>query len=203
MKKITVYGNNYRIGEFFQTGISYIFSKLFWKNVRLICYPIFMRGRRNIYYGKGFSTGYNCRFDLLVNNKVTLTIGENCDLGDYAHISAMNNIYIGDNFLCGNFVYIGDNSHGLYKCFGDEKQSDPKISPKERPIYADSIYVGNNVWVGEHCSILSGAHIGNGCIIGANSVVNSIIPENSIAVGTPAKVVKKWNEAKKVWEKVI
>ena len=49
--------------------------------------------------------------------------------------------------------------------------------------------MGNDVWIGAHSVILSGVKIGNGAIIGANSVVSKDIPDYAIAVGSPAKVV--------------
>ena len=52
------------------------------------------------------------------------------------------------------------------------------------------IFIGNDVWIGAQCVILSGAHISDGCVIGANSVVASYIPPYSIAIGSPAKVIK-------------
>lgn len=52
------------------------------------------------------------------------------------------------------------------------------------------IVIGNDVWIGTKCSILSGVTIGNGAIIGANSVVSSDIPDYAIALGSPARVVK-------------
>lgn len=202
MKKITVYSNAYTFSEFFRTGVSFIFTKLFWRKAKLVRYPVYMHGKKNIEYDAGFNIGFNCRFDLLTEN-VTLRVGRNCDLGNYTHISALNDVRIGDDFICGDCVYIGDTSHGLYRVVGDEEQSDPSSSPKERPVYAGSVSVGNNVWVGEHSAILPGAKIGNGCVIGANSVVNGVIPDNCIAVGSPARVIKKWNKDTHLWEKVI
>lgn len=52
------------------------------------------------------------------------------------------------------------------------------------------IIIENDVWVGTHCVILSGAHISNGAVIAANSVVTGYIPPYAIAAGTPAKVIK-------------
>lgn len=52
------------------------------------------------------------------------------------------------------------------------------------------IKIGNDVWIGAQSIILSGARIGDGAIIGANSVVSGDIPPYAIAVGTPAKVIK-------------
>jgi|LauGreDrversion4_2_1035121.scaffolds.fasta_scaffold03025_2 virginiamycin A acetyltransferase len=52
------------------------------------------------------------------------------------------------------------------------------------------IIIGHDVWIGTQCVVLSGVKIGNGAIIGANSVVSSDIPAFAIAVGNPAKVIK-------------
>lgn len=66
--------------------------------------------------------------------------------------------------------------------FGHEKRTD---------IYSNgAIEIGNDVWIGTHCVILSGAKIGNGAIIAANSVVVGDIPAYAIAGGNPAKVLK-------------
>lgn len=56
------------------------------------------------------------------------------------------------------------------------------------------IIVGNNVYIGEDSLILPGVHIGNNVIIGARSVVTKDIPDNSVAVGTPCKVIKSSDE---------
>ena len=56
---------------------------------------------------------------------------------------------------------------------------------EERPVF-----VGNDVWLGDRVIILPGVHIGDGCIIGAGSVVTRDIPPYSVAAGIPAKVIK-------------
>ena len=48
--------------------------------------------------------------------------------------------------------------------------------------------------------ILPGSKIGDGCIIGANAVVSGFVEEKSVAVGAPARVVKKWSDEKNQWE---
>ena len=60
----------------------------------------------------------------------------------------------------------------------------------ELPLKGDTV-VGNDVWFGQNVTVLPGVHIGDGAIIGANSVVASDIPPYTIAVGNPCKVVKK------------
>lgn len=51
------------------------------------------------------------------------------------------------------------------------------------------VYIGENVYIGRNVTLLKGTHIGNNCIIGYNSVVMGKIPDNSVAVGCPAKVI--------------
>ena len=57
--------------------------------------------------------------------------------------------------------------------------------------YALPIRVGNNVWIGAQVCVLPGVSIGNNCVIGAGSVVTHDIPDNSLAVGNPCRVVRK------------
>lgn len=63
---------------------------------------------------------------------------------------------------------------------------------REQPLSSaeEGIEIGNDVWITAQCSILKGAKIHNHAVIGTQSMVNSNIPENDIAVGTPAKVLK-------------
>lgn len=60
----------------------------------------------------------------------------------------------------------------------------------ELPIKGDTV-VGNDVWIGQHATILPGVHIGDGAIIGANSVVGSDVDPYTIVAGNPAKVIRK------------
>ena len=62
--------------------------------------------------------------------------------------------------------------------------------------------IGKNVWLGEGVIVMPGVTIGDGCVIGAHSIVNKDIPAACIAVGSPAKVIKRYSFEKKIWEKV-
>lgn len=57
--------------------------------------------------------------------------------------------------------------------------------------YTNSIKVGNDVWIGGYVVVLPGVKIEDNCVIGAGSVVVKNIPDNSIAVGNPCKVIKR------------
>lgn len=192
--------NAFSISEFLTTLYAFVITKIFYRDARLIRRPFYVRGISSLNYGKGFTTGHGCRFDLPGKNLKTLIIGDNCRIGDYVHIVACENVQIGNNCLMASKIFISDTSHGSYS---GTHQSSPIDSPNERELNFKPVTIGENVWIGENVCILPGVKIGNGCIIGANSVVNNNILENCIAVGIPAKVIKKWNEKLSRWEKVI
>jgi len=74
------------------------------------------------------------------------------------------------------------------------------LPPNSRIVTSNlRVVIGDNVWIGEFVSILAGAIIGEGCIIGSNSVVTKEIPPYSIAVGCPAKVIKRYDFEEKKW----
>ena len=115
-----------------------------------------------------------------------IIIGDDCSIGEYCHITAINKITIGDGLLTGRFVYIGDNAPGGLSW---EEASVPPI--KRHLTSKGEIRIGNNVWIGDKVTILGGVTIGDNVIIGANSVVTHDVPSNSIVAGMPANVIKQ------------
>ena len=117
-----------------------------------------------------------------------LNIGNNCNIGEHTHISTINKIIIGDGLLSGQHVYIGDNSHG------ELSWKNAEIPPIRRTLKSKGpILIGNNVWIGDKCTILAGVTIGDNVIIAANSVVTHDVASNSVVAGIPAKIVKELN----------
>ena len=115
-----------------------------------------------------------------------IIIGDNCSIGEFCHITAINKITIGDGVLTGRFVYIGDNAHGGLSL---EEADTP---PARRHLTSKGeIKIGRNVWIGDKVSIFGGVTIGDNVIIGANSVVTHYISSNCMVAGVPAKVIKK------------
>jgi len=122
------------------------------------------------------------------NQKFTpkITIGDNCGIGERAHITAINCISIGNGVLLGKDVLITDNSHG------DNSYHQLNTPPNERPLFSKGeVVIEDNVWIGEKASILPGIRIGKGTIVAACSVVTKNVPENCIVAGIPAVVVRK------------
>lgn len=194
--------NEYSICDRLQLAYFLIRTKLIDRRARLFRFPIVIRGREYIDFGERLTTGVGCRFDVFPtgNTRATVIFGKDVQLNDYVHIVGMNSIEIGDNVLMASHVFISDNSHGSYK--GDDNDSNPNTPPTERCYGMAPIKIGNNVWIGEGVIVMPGVTIGDGCVIGAHSIVNKSIPDNSVAVGTPAKVIKQYNFETRHWEKV-
>lgn len=73
-------------------------------------------------------------------------------------------------------------------------------APKYRQLISKPVIIEKNVWIGEFVSILPGITIGEGSIIGSSAVVNKDIPPFCIAVGVPAKVIKRFDFQTNEWK---
>lgn len=115
-----------------------------------------------------------------------LIIKDNVSITDRCIISAANRIEIGNGCLLGRDTFITDNSHGE-----NISIDELNISPHKRNIFSKgTVIIGDNVWTEKNVCIMPNVKIGNGAIIGANSIVTHNIPPYSVAVGSPAKVIK-------------
>lgn len=177
-------------------------TKLFFRPARIVRLPVDVRGKRFISMSTGFTTGKGCRLEAypIDGKSKTLSIGKNVQINDYVHITAMKSVIIGDNVLMASKIYISDCTHGFYD--GDREHSSPNEPPMQRQYDTATVAIGDNVWIGESVSILPGVTIGKGSIIGANSVVTKHVPEYVIAVGIPAKPIKKYNFSTNKWERI-
>ena len=96
-------------------------------------------------------------------------------------ITSYSNISIGDFTIIGEYTSIRDANHGMEKNAPMRYQAHT-FAP---------INIGRDVWLGRGCCVLPDVTIGEGSVIGANSVVTKDIPSFSIAAGVPAKVIGK------------
>lgn len=179
--------------------ISLIYTKIFFQNARLIRLPIDIRNKKYIKIGDNLTAGFGCRIEAYPQKNdiiKVLQFGRNVEINDYVHIAAGEKIIIGDNVLIASKVFISDINHGNYK--GDNPDS-PNSTPNSRKLSTNPVNIKDNVWIGEGACIMSGVTIGYGSIIGALSVVTKDIPDYSIAVGSPAKVVKEYDFNKNKW----
>lgn len=137
------------------------------------------------------------------NKNFSITAPFYCDYG--------YNITIGENFyanhnlmiLDGNKVTFGDNVFIAPNCtFSTAGHPLDKKRRNEGLEYAHPITVGSDVWIGANVTVLPGVRIGSNVVIGAGSLVNKDIPRNSLAFGSPCKVIRKISEedTKNLWE---
>ena len=129
-----------------------------------------------------------------------LIIGDRVSIGEFVHIGCVHHIEIGNDVLMGSKIYITDHNHGVYN---GEHPSRPAETPAARRLTdGESIYIGDRVWIGEFVTVLPGVTIGAGTIIGTHSTVTHDVPPNSIAVGSPARVIKQWDDQQHAWVRV-
>lgn len=151
----------------------------------------------NFYAGAGFRLeALSAYHDAQYTPRVV--IKDNVTINDYVHIGVNHYVEIGNNVLLASKVYISDHGHG---CYTGPSQSSPDQAPAVRALtLGGAVVIEDNVWIGESVSVLSGVRIGRGSIIGANSVVTGDIEPYCIAVGVPARVIKRYNHAAHTWE---
>lgn len=128
------------------------------------------------------------------NKEATLIIGYNTDLGERTRIGCGKKIVIGNNVLFGPNVYVADQDH-KYDFI------DIPVMNQGVNIY-DGVEIGDDSWIGINSVIVGNVKIGKHVVIGANSVVTKSIPDYSIAVGAPAKIIKRFNKITEKWESV-
>ena len=191
------YLNHYGFLGFLRLFIEKFFTWFRLPSAKIIRTPFEWRGRKYTHIGSGFTTGRYCRIEAhSETERVVLHIGKNCQINDSVHIAAANNVVIGDDVLIASRVFITDLNHGDYS---GVDQSHPSILCRFRKIKTKPVIIGDNVWLGEGAVVLPGVIIGNSSIVGANSVVSKNIPEYSIAVGNPARVIKMFNFDTNTW----
>lgn len=122
-----------------------------------------------------------------------VTIGDRCLIGRGSGIVGHFSISIGNDVWTGHHVYITDQNHGY------EDTSMP-ISQQSQPERA--VVIGDGSWLGHGSIVLPGVTIGRHVVIGANSVVTKDIPDFSVAVGVPARVVRRFDESRQEWVQV-
>lgn len=116
-----------------------------------------------------------------------VSIGDRCLIGRGSGIVGHFSITIGDDVWTGHHVYITDQNHG----YEDVTRPISGQTQPERPVV-----IGNGSWLGHGAVVLPGVTIGRHVVVGANSVVTNDIPDYSVAVGSPARVIRRFEEGR-------
>lgn len=125
--------------------------------------------------------GVTVKFQCNGNGGSYLKIGSHVFIGRDSVIDVFFPVEIGKDTMIGSRCYIVSQNHGF---------RDINVPMREQPMEGRPIVIENNVWLGSHVIVLSGAKIGSGSIIAAGSVVTNVIPPNEIWGGVPAKFIR-------------
>jgi len=160
-----------------------------------------LRGSANIHIGRRVLIDEGCLIDargpqaeirigdgVIISRNTTirarnagLVIGEGSDIGANCLLATDSRMEIGREVLMAAYVYlIGGGLHGV-------DASEP-IVMRQGVARGKGIRIGDGAWIGARCSVLDGADIGSGSVIGAHSLVTRSIPPMRIAYGSPATV---------------
>ena len=140
--------------------------------------------RDGVRLGNGVSVG---RSSILRCTGVLSSIGVGIDIGDnsgldaFCFIGAAGGVRIGKDVIMGQHVSFHAEEHNF---------DSVTIPIKHQGTRRSGIVVEDDCWIGSNVTFLDGAHVGRGCVIGSGAVVRGTIPEYSVAVGVPARVVR-------------
>lgn len=179
-----------------------IYSRFRFPAARLVRRPIYVRGRKYMAIGNGLTTGTGNRIDAFPqfhHAGPIIVIGKGVQINDHCHLAAIEHLHIGDDSLIASRVFISDHNHGRFDSDGPE--FGPDLPPAKRPLTSTPVNIGKRVWIGEGVIILPGVTIGDGAVIGGGAVVNRDIPESCVAVGNPARIVRRFDKTQQRWIK--
>jgi acetyltransferase-like isoleucine patch superfamily enzyme len=157
--------------------------------------PLRIDGRRYISLLSGANIGAYVWLGALKldEHEPELIIGEGCSIGAFNHIVAIRRVVLGQNVLTANGVYISDNLHGF-----EDIHTPVLLQPVQ---FKAEVHIGDGAWLGENVCVI-GASVGRNCVIGANAVVTKDIPDYCVAIGAPARVIKRFNFETEQWESI-
>lgn len=166
------------------------------KGLVLVEYPRRIRGAKYIKFGKNVRIGSGSYLACISGNnqEYKIEFGDGVVSTGMLQIHSMSNVHIGDNVLFATNVFISDCGH---------EYSNGRVPYMHQGYGRPSkVSIGSGSWIGQNVVILPGITIGENCIIGANSVVTKSIPDQCIAVGSPARVVKQFCNESELWKPV-
>jgi lipopolysaccharide O-acetyltransferase len=149
--------------------------------------PVRLLGERRIAVGTGVFIGPHCWLATYESDGQTgrLEIGSGTSIVGHCVLAAASRVALGRSVLLASNVYIADHQHAYFD--------------RSRPILAQGldrvapVEIGDGAWLGQNTVVCPGVTIGRGAVIGANSVVKDDVPEYCVAVGSPARVVRRFD----------
>ena len=170
--------------KLFSVLVSGAFAK-FGKNT-VVQYPLRLAGESRIEIGDGVFIGSNSWLQALPDGNsqaVAVSIGDGTSIVGGCVISAVRSVLLEQNVLLARNVYISDHIHRY------SDQSKPILSQGVERVAP--VLIRRGAWLGQNVVVCPGVTVGIGSVVGANSVVNTDVPDWCVAAGAPARVVKK------------
>lgn len=152
------------------------------------------RTRLDVFPFNGFSLGSQSIIEdfATINNGVgDVYIGNQSIVGISDVI--IGPVNIGNNVMLAQHVVVSGLNHGYERV---------DVPPTEQAVQCKLVTISDDVWIGANSVVAAGVTIGRHCVIGAGSVVTKDIPDFSVAVGNPAKVIKRYNQVTACWERI-
>lgn len=188
-----------------KTAVRWVISHLCWRarlggiGPRSILFkPILVRGARKIYIGNNTVIRDGARLEVIVRDDVgwvpRMRIGDQVNIEQGVHIVCHCEITIEDDVSIGPYCVLLDVSHPF-----DPPDTFPKIGDR-LPDHCSRLRIGRGSLIGAHCVILPNVMIGRGCVIGAGAVVTKSLPDYCVAVGAPARIIRRFDLVERHWE---
>lgn len=171
--------------------------KAFGNNSNIIK-PFRIVGKKYIEIGKNVIIRHGLRMEAIdkwngVEYTPCIKIADNVGIQQNCHITCAESIIIGEYTSILPCVMITDITH---------QYNDLTVPPGCADIKVNPVSIGKYCMIGFSSAIMPGVKIGDNCIVGANSVVTHDLPNGSVAVGSPAKIIKRYDYLLNRWEKV-
>lgn len=152
--------------------------------------PIRLAGERRIAVGSGVFVGAGSWLQTLGGGSgedVALEIGDGTSIAGTCVLSAAASVRLGRKVLFARNVYVSDHIHAY---------TDTGVAVLDQGLASvEPVEIGDGAWLGQNVVVCPGVRIGRGAVVGANSVVLDDVPEYSLAVGAPARVVREFGGA--------
>jgi acetyltransferase-like isoleucine patch superfamily enzyme len=151
----------------------------------VLTHPIRLGGTERISIGTGVFMGADCWLQALPDGDcqdVAISIGDGCSVAGGCVISAVRQIVLEDHVLLARNVYIADHMHEYRR---------PNIPILVQGVTKmQPVRISQGAWLGQNVVVCPGVTVGKRAVVGANSVVNTDIPDFCVAAGSPARVIK-------------
>lgn len=158
--------------------------------------PFLLTSPKNLYLGSDVTIWRGARIETFAtaSGHGCIDIGDGTVIQPHVHLASASMISIGPGTLFASYVYVTDHDHAI---------SDPHApKTRTRALTTAAVQIGANVWLGEKVIVLKGVEIGDNSIVGAGSVVTHDIPRDSLAIGSPARVIRQYDAKNRRWNPV-